>query len=88
MTFIGGPAATWIVSRESAQAGLMTMPAVCARLSVVLGRHVSRRELYRIRKADPTFPAPVDFGYARAVIYRAQHIHDWCKARSAERSLT
>ena len=71
-----GPLHFPIGARESAQGGLMTLRDVCARLNV------SRRALFRIRQADPTFPAAIDFGYARAQIFRAQHIHDWCKAQS------
>jgi predicted DNA-binding transcriptional regulator AlpA len=74
MSFIGGPAATCIVARESAAGGLMPLRAVAARLKV------SRRELYRIRKTDPTFPQPEDLGYTRTVLWRSQAIGDWCRA--------
>ena len=77
-----GPLHFPIPARESVQGGLMTIRDVCLRLSVVLRRHVDRRGLFRIRKADPTFPRQLDIGWRRAVIYRAQDIHDWCKAQS------
>lgn len=73
--FIGGPAATCIVARESAQGGLMSLAGVAARLKV------SRRALLRLRQSDPTFPAPVDFGYKRTVIWRAADIHAYVRAR-------
>ena len=57
--------------------GLMTLAGICARL------RISRRELFRIRKADPTFPRPVDIGYARAVIFGANDVREWCKRRSS-----
>jgi len=74
MAMIGGPAATCIRARESAQGGLMTLRDVAARLKV------SRRALLRVRQNDPSFPRPVDFGYTRAVIFRAQDVHDWIRA--------
>jgi len=70
----GGPLQFGIACRESAQGGLMTLANVAARLKV------SRRALFRIRQADLAFPRPVDFGYARAVIFRSQDIHDYCRA--------
>jgi predicted DNA-binding transcriptional regulator AlpA len=72
----GGPLQFYTPARESAQGGLMSLAGVAARL------RVSRRELYRIRKADPTFPAPVDLDYSRrAVIFRAADIHNWIRAK-------
>jgi predicted DNA-binding transcriptional regulator AlpA len=55
----------------------MSLREVCARLKV------NRRELYRIRRADPTFPEPVRdaFGYARALIFRGAEIGEWFKSR-------
>jgi|HubBroStandDraft_1064217.scaffolds.fasta_scaffold309825_1 predicted DNA-binding transcriptional regulator AlpA len=72
-----GPVQFSPVARESAQGGLLSLAGVAARLDV------NRRELYRIRKADLTFPSPVveAFGYRRAVMFRAADIHNWIRSK-------